>query len=99
MQRDFGACKSGVVLLASWRACVGKGYQIDTLIKSGSEKGVFWKRGLFRKVLVLEILENLESRVFGEPQTAENKADSHHFLENVEILERLETSPVERPLP
>ena len=26
---------------------------------SGSEKGVFWKRGLFRKVDVLEILENL----------------------------------------
>ena len=28
--------------------------------KSGSEKGVFWKRGLFRKVHFLEILENLE---------------------------------------
>ena len=28
--------------------------------KSGSEKGVFWKRGLFRKVHSLEILENLE---------------------------------------
>ena len=27
---------------------------------SGSEKGVFWKRGLFRKILCLEILENLE---------------------------------------
>ena len=27
---------------------------------SGSEKGVFWKRGLFRKVHFLEILENLE---------------------------------------
>ena len=27
---------------------------------SGSEKGVFWKRGLFRKVHFLEILETLE---------------------------------------
>ena len=27
---------------------------------SGSEKGVFWKRGLFRKIHVLESLENLE---------------------------------------
>ena len=27
---------------------------------SGSEKGVFWKRGLFRKAHFLEILENLE---------------------------------------
>ena len=26
----------------------------------GSEKGVFWKRGLFRKVHFLEILEILE---------------------------------------
>ena len=28
---------------------------------SGSEKGVFWKRGLFRKVHFLEILEHLEN--------------------------------------
>ena len=27
---------------------------------SGSEKGIFWKRGLFRKVNFLEVLENLE---------------------------------------
>ena len=34
---------------------------------SGLEKGVFWKRGLFRKVHFLEILEILEN-----PQTLEN---------------------------
>ena len=32
---------------------------------SGSEKGVFWKRGLFRKVHFLEILEILENRQTG----------------------------------
>ena len=31
-------------------------------LSSGSEKGVFWKRGLFRKVHLLEYLEILESR-------------------------------------
>ena len=30
------------------------------LFQSGSEKGVFWKRGLFTKIHFLEILENLE---------------------------------------
>ena len=40
---------------------------------SGSEKGVFWKRGLFRKVHLLEILENLEILEFLENhQTVEN---------------------------
>ena len=59
---------------------------------SGSEKGVFWKRGLFRKIHFLEILENLEILEFLEnPQTVEKKGDSDHFLEileNLEILER-----------
>ena len=41
---------------------------------SGSEKGVFWKRGLFRKVHSLEILENLEIlEILKNPQTLENK--------------------------
>ena len=70
--------------------------------KSGSEKGVFWKRGLFRKVHVLEILENLEILEFLEnPQTVEKKGDSDHFLEileNFEILEILDISPAKRPL-
>ena len=43
---------------------------------SGSEKGVFWKRGLFRKVHFLEILENLEIlEILENPQTLENKGD------------------------
>ena len=63
---------------------------------SGSEKGVFWKRGLFRNVHFLEILENLEILEFREnPQTLENKVESDHFLEN---LESLEIPRVKRPL-
>ena len=55
---------------------------------SGSEKGVFWKRGLFRKVHFLEILENLEIlEILENPQTVENKGESDHFLEILENLE------------
>ena len=67
---------------------------------SGSEKGVFWKRGLFRKVHFLEILENLEIlEILENPQTVENKGESDHFLEileNLEILEILEIFPVKK---
>ena len=70
--------------------------------KSGSEKGVFWKRGLFRKVHFLEILENVEIlEILENPQTVENKGESDHFLEileNLEILEILEIPQVKRPL-
>ena len=39
--------------------------------KSGSEKGFFWKRGLFRKLHFLEILENLEIlEILENPQTS-----------------------------
>ena len=73
-----------------------------TLWFSGSEIGVFWKRGLFRKVHFLEILENLEIlEILENPQTLENKGESDHFLEvleNLEIWEILEISPVKRPL-
>ena len=45
--------------------------------RSGSEKGVFWKRGLFRKVYFLEILENLEIlEILENPQTVEKKGES-----------------------
>ena len=55
---------------------------------SGSEKGVLWKRGLVRKVHVLEILENLEIlEILENPQTVENKAESDHVLEVLENLE------------
>ena len=51
-------------------------------ISPGSEKGVFWKRGLFKNAHLLEILENLEILEIREnPQTAENKGESDHFLE------------------
>ena len=69
-------------------------------ITSGSEKGVFWKRGLFRKVHLLEILENLEIlEILENRQTVENKGESDHFLEileNLEILEVLEISSSEK---
>ena len=71
-------------------------------LESGSEKGVFWKRGLFRKVHFLEILENLEIlEILENPHAVENKGESGHFLEileNLEILEILEIPPVKRPL-
>ena len=69
---------------------------------SGSEKGVFWKRGLFIKVDFLEILENVGIlEILEKPQTVENKGESNHFLEileNLEILEILEIPPMKRPL-
>ena len=62
----------------------------------------FGKRGLFRKVHFLEILENLEIlEILENSQTVENKGESSHFLEtleNLEILEILEIPPVKRPL-
>ena len=68
---------------------------------SGSEKGVFWKRGLCRKVHFLEILDNLEIlEILKNPQTVENKGESDFFLEileNLENLEILEIPPVKDP--
>ena len=62
--------------------------------KSVSEKGVLWKRRLFRKVHCLEILEILETlEILAKPQTLKNKGEANHFLEileNLEILEILE---------
>ena len=53
--------------------------------ESGSEKGVFWKRGLFRKIHFLEILENLEIlEILESSQSVENKGESDHFLEILE---------------
>ena len=59
--------------------------------ESGAEKGgLFGKGGLFRKVHFLEIPENLEILEISEnPQTAENKGESDHFLE---ILENQQTA-------
>ena len=72
-------------------------------LRSGSEKGVFWKRGRFRKVHFLEILENLEIlEILENPQTLKNKGESDHLLEileNLENLEILEIPTAKRPLP
>ena len=72
------------------------------IIKRVRKKGVFWKRGLFREVHFLEILENSEIlKIVEKPQTAENKGESGRFLEilkSLEILEILEILPVKRPL-
>ena len=63
--------------------------------QSSSEKGVFWKRGLFRKVHHLEILEKLKVlELLENHQTVENKGKSDRFLEN---LENSEIPPTKRP--
>ena len=50
-----------------------------------SRKGVFWKRGLFGKVHILEILEIVE--ISENLQAVENEGASDHFPEILEILE------------
>ena len=56
------------------------------------------KRGLFRKVHFLEILENLETlEILENLQIVEKKGESDHVLENFENLEILEIPPAKRP--
>ena len=60
----------------------------------------FGKRGLFRRVHFLEILENFEI-LEKPPQTVENKGESDHFQEilgNLKVVDILEIPPVKRPL-
>ena len=67
--------------------------------RSASEKEVFWKSGLFRKVVFLEILGTVEKlEILENRQTVENKGESDHSLEILEILEILGIPPVKRPL-
>ena len=54
------------------------------------------KRGLFKNVHFLEMLENLE--IPESLETVENKRESNRFLEILESLEILEIPPVKRPL-
>ena len=56
---------------------------------SGSEKEVFWKRGLFRKVHFPENSEN--------PQIVENKGESDHFLEFREFRDSRDSSSEKTP--
>ena len=67
-------------------------------------EGSFGKRGLFRKVQCLEILENLET--LENSQTVENKGESDHCLEilekefrNLETLEILEIPRAKKKTP
>ena len=54
---------------------------------SGSEEGVFCKRGLFKKVKFLGTLENLEVLgILEKPQTLENKGESEHCPEILEHI-------------
>ena len=65
-------------------------FNIQNVSKSGSEKGVFWKRGLFRKVHFLETLENLEIlEILENPQTGKQRRirPFREILENLEIFE------------
>ena len=67
--------------------------------KLGSEKGVFWSRGNFRKSPFLEILENLEMlEILQNPLTAENKGESDQCQEIQENAEILEIPPSKGPL-
>ena len=60
---------------------------------SGLEKGVFWKRGLFRKVHCLETLEYLGSlEILENAKTVENKGESDHLLEILEEFRHLRDS-------
>ena len=90
----------GPVFFRRFQSCGPGGHGGELF--SGSEKGVFWKRGLFRNVHFLEILENLEIlEILENPQTVEKREESDHFLEileNLEILEILEIPPAKRPL-
>ena len=69
-------------------------FEIRVREKGSSGKGVFWKRGLFRKVHFLEILQNLEIL----DSSPENTGESDHCLEILEKFENLEIPPVQRPL-
>ena len=58
---------------------------IWTISHRGRKKGVFWKRGLFKSVHFLEILETLENlEILETPQNVDNKGESDHFLEILE---------------
>ena len=77
---DFLALRLGVVLSPP-----NPGAPNTTLIGFG-KRFFFWKRGLFRKVHFLEILENLASlEILENPQTVQNKEQADHLLE---ILDR-----------
>ena len=92
-------CKSVIIAISSKRPLLGRG-QRHGLPKAsffGFGKRVFFGKGVFSdKIHFLEMLENLEIvEILENPQTVENKGESDHYLENLEILE---IPPVKRPL-
>ena len=57
--------------------------------RSGSEKGVLWKRSLFKNVHFLEKLVILETwEILEIYKSVENKGESEHFLEILENLDQ-----------
>ena len=75
---------------------MGLDRSLPTWTCSGSEQGVFWKRGLVQKspfsrdstsreCTTVEILEDSKNL-----QILENEGESDHFLENLENLEIIE---------
>ena len=60
------------------------------ICESWSDRGVFWKGGLFKDVHLLEILEYSEMlKILERPQSVKNKGESDHppdILENFEML-------------
>ena len=49
--------------------------------ESGSEKGVFWKRGLFKKSISIEMLENSDIwEILDSSLSVEKQGESDYFL-------------------
>ena len=69
-------------------------YNLANIWFWGSGKGVFWKRGLFRKVH--DSREFRDSRDSREPPNCGKKGESDHFLEILVNLEILEIPPVKK---
>ena len=72
-KRSPGLSACAIVFECPWRVRWARVPSNKPSSTSGSEQGVFWKRGLFRKVHFLEILDNLEilkkSPRLGAPET------------------------------
>ena len=58
---------------------------------------IWWKGGLFENIHVLEVLESTPE-ILEISQSVDNKGESDHCLELLEILEFLEIPKVKRPL-
>ena len=72
-----------------------------SLASFGFKKRGLLEKGSFQKSLLCpDYRESRDSRLSREPQTVENQGESDHFLEvleNLEILEALDSSSEETP--